>query len=314
MFRAFAWLLPALALPLLLACGDRASGVLVSIPTATPEPPSPTIDPYATPLPPPELILSTEDVYQGGAVLVSLVGNVRSGSVSFLGRTSPLMQGARSIFTFMPVSTGDETGDHELRVDFKLQNGTEGTILETVRVIPTRWTVDSVNFTQSQTNAYLDSEVRGIELDFLEDMYSLRTPKKLWDTPWLIPSGGIISARFGEQRSINGAPPTGNHGGTDFGAPEGAPVVATNHGRVIMARQLDLRGNMIIIDHGGGVLSGYAHLSAFSVAEGQDVDAGDLIGYVGNTGLSTGAHLHWEMVINGVFVDGLRFIDGTNGF
>ncbi len=89
---------------------------------------------------------------------------------------------------------------------------------------------------------------------------------------------------------------------------------ATNRGRVVLAQQLQVRGNMVIIDHGGGLYSGYAHLSSFNVSEGQMVEAGDIVGMSGNTGLSTGPHLHWEMAIDGVWLDALRFTDGTNGF
>jgi murein DD-endopeptidase MepM/ murein hydrolase activator NlpD len=71
---------------------------------------------------------------------------------------------------------------------------------------------------------------------------------------------------------------------------------------------------MVIIDHGGGLFSGYAHLSQINVTEGQMVTAGDIIGLVGTTGLSTGPHLHWEMASQGVWLDALRFTDGTNGF
>ena len=124
----------------------------------------------------------------------------------------------------------------------------------------------------------------------------------------------MLSGRFGEQRSFNGGPVGGHHGGTDYAADEGTPVIATSGGRVVVARQLAVRGNMVIIDHGGGVLSGYAHLSTFAVAEGQLVDAGQVIAFVGSTGLSTGAHLHWEMSVHGILVDALRFIDGSNGF
>ena len=62
------------------------------------------------------------------------------------------------------------------------------------------------------------------------------------------------------------------------------------------------------------MFSGYAHLSAFAVAEGQEVQKGQLIGFVGNSGLSTAPHLHWEISIHGVLVDPMRFIDGRNGF
>ena len=129
-------------------------------------------------------------------------------------------------------------------------------------------------------------------------------------------AGGVagISSRFGERRSFNDGPLGGNHGGTDFGLPEGSPVMAANSGRVALARQLALRGNMVIIDHGGGVFSGYAHLGAFAVAEGQEVEKGEVIAFVGNSGLSTAPHLHWEISVHGVLVDPVRFIDGRNGF
>jgi murein DD-endopeptidase MepM/ murein hydrolase activator NlpD len=71
---------------------------------------------------------------------------------------------------------------------------------------------------------------------------------------------------------------------------------------------------MVVVDHGGGLFSGYAHLKSFAVAEGQTVTQGDTVGYVGSTGLSTGAHLHWEIAAGGVLVDAVRFTDGSNGF
>jgi murein DD-endopeptidase MepM/ murein hydrolase activator NlpD len=71
---------------------------------------------------------------------------------------------------------------------------------------------------------------------------------------------------------------------------------------------------MVVVDHGGGVFSGYAHLASLAVAEGELVAMGDTLGFVGSTGLSTGAHLHWEMAAGGVLVDGIRFVDGSNGF
>jgi murein DD-endopeptidase MepM/ murein hydrolase activator NlpD len=151
-------------------------------------------------------------------------------------------------------------------------------------------------------------------LNLLKGVYEKVTPQKLWSGAWQLPVDGAITARYGEQRSINGSPPSGHHGGTDIGVPEGTPVHATNSGRVVLARQLHVRGNMVIIDHGGGLFSGYAHLSEIKVTEGQMVAAGDVIAASGNTGLSTGAHLHWEMSSFGILLDAIRFTDGSNGF
>ena len=72
---------------------------------------------------------------------------------------------------------------------------------------------------------------------------------------------------------------------------------------------LPVRGNAVVLDHGMGVYTGYWHLSQLSVAPGQEVSQGDVIGLVGNTGRSTGAHLHWELRIDGIAVDPLQFLE-----
>jgi murein DD-endopeptidase MepM/ murein hydrolase activator NlpD len=310
-----------LGLLMLGACGGASAepGVVLKLTTPTATPPGGAVQvglptPTLTPTAPPELVLSTEQVYQAGTVLVSVTGNVAGGSVTFLGRTNRLTKGTRSWYAFVGVGTEDPVGRAPLKADFALANGSKGSLTADVTVLRTQWTVDSLIFTEAQTQTFLDPKVVAAENSLLDQIYRTNTDKKLWDGPWLVPTQGALTSRFGEQRAVNGSEPSGHHGGTDLGAKEGTPVYATNSGRVVMARQLQLRGNMVIIDHGGGLLSGYGHLSAFAAAEGQDVQAGDLIGYVGNTGLSTGAHLHWEMSVNGVLVDALRFNDGSNGF
>jgi murein DD-endopeptidase MepM/ murein hydrolase activator NlpD len=75
-----------------------------------------------------------------------------------------------------------------------------------------------------------------------------------------------------------------------------------------------VRGNLVVIDHGGGVFSLYGHMSSLAVSVGDVVHQRDVIGYVGTTGQSTGPHLHWEVSVGGVLVDGLRWLDGTQGF
>ncbi|ARJ66733.1 peptidase M23 [Magnetospirillum sp. ME-1] len=109
----------------------------------------------------------------------------------------------------------------------------------------------------------------------------------------LRPSDGKVSGVFGSQRvynGIGGAP----HSGLDIAAPAGAPVHACADGTVVLAApDLFLTGRTVMIDHGLGLISSYAHLSRMDVAAGTAVRRGDLIGAVGATGLATGAHLHW---------------------
>jgi murein DD-endopeptidase MepM/ murein hydrolase activator NlpD len=78
-------------------------------------------------------------------------------------------------------------------------------------------------------------------------------------------------------------------------------------GKVVLAETLQVRGNVVIVDHGRGVMSGFWHLSQINVKSGDEVWAGQVVGLVGSTGLSTGAHLHWEMRVNGVPVDPLQW-------
>lgn len=297
------------------ACSSGAGGIDVQVASPIPATATPTATagPSPTPAPPPELLLSAFEVYQAGALLASVTGEISGGSVSFLDQTFPLVRGDQSMYAFVGVGIEAPPGDHELTVSFDLVSGSHGTLRETVSVLSTEWTVDYLEFEDAQDNL-LDPAVSQAEIERLNQVYSRHTAAKLWESPWLPPVPGAVTARFGEQRSVNGGPVGGHHGGTDLSGETGTPVQATSGGIVVLAQALQVRGNMVVIDHGSGVLSGYGHLERFVVVEGQQVEPGEVIGYVGNTGLSTGSHLHWEMAVHGVLVDALRFIDGTNGF
>lgn len=97
------------------------------------------------------------------------------------------------------------------------------------------------------------------------------------------------------------------HTGVDIGAPNGTPVVSAGSGTVIASRFMSGYGNCIMIDHGGKVTV-YAHLSSRGVSPGQSVSAGETIGYVGSTGMSTGAHLHFEVRVNGAVQNPLNYL------
>lgn len=103
-----------------------------------------------------------------------------------------------------------------------------------------------------------------------------------------------VSSLFGP-RNINVQGASKNHKGVDFAAPTGTPIVATGDGKVVIARSLKGYGNVIYINHGDGLQTRYAHLSAFKVREGASVKAGDIIGLCGNTGIGSGPHLHFEV-------------------
>jgi murein DD-endopeptidase MepM/ murein hydrolase activator NlpD len=161
----------------------------------------------------------------------------------------------------------------------------------------------------AQTSQLLDATLIQNEWAKLNQYWSFLRPAKLWEKAFNLPvaTGTRVSSAFGTRRSYNGQLARSYHEGIDFAAPIGTPVHAPSAGKVVLAEELNVRGNGILIDHGWGVVSGYFHLSRLEVPVGQWVEPGDILGQVGSTGLSTGDHLHWEVRIRSVPVDPLQW-------
>ena len=126
---------------------------------------------------------------------------------------------------------------------------------------------------------------------------------------WPVPSCSLITSRFG-RRSSPTAGASSYHGGLDIGAGQGATIVAARGGTVVLASYNGGYGNCVMIDHGGGVVTLYGHMQSFAVRYGQSVSAGQAIGYVGSTGVSTGPHCHFEIRINGAQTDPAPYFSG----
>lgn len=120
--------------------------------------------------------------------------------------------------------------------------------------------------------------------------------------PLLKPVEGRTSSTYGLRRFFNKIPKR-PHSGWDIAAPSGTPIMACDDGLVVLAGDHFFAGNSVYIDHGQGVVSMYFHMSRISVAEGQAVVRGQVIGEVGATGRVTGPHLHWGISVLGELVD-----------
>lgn len=152
--------------------------------------------------------------------------------------------------------------------------------------------------------AYLDPVLDEAEFNFLASLTAPVTSEKMWSAYFTSPTPFeiYINSYFGTRRSYNGSAYTYYHTGIDFGGGEGASVISPARGTVVFAGPLDIRGNATVIDHGWGIYTGYWHQSEIYVAVGDVVEEGQVIGLVGNTGRSSGAHLHWEVWAGGVQV------------
>ncbi len=156
----------------------------------------------------------------------------------------------------------------------------------------------------SATRARIDSErARAREVS----RWSHETPR-LWSLPIALPRGSRITSGYGGAREFNGRV-TSRHMGTDFAGAVGAPVGAAARGVVALVAEFYLAGRAVYLDHGGGLVTGYFHLSQAQVAEGDTVQAGQRIGAVGRSGRVTGPHLHWIMRYGGISVDPMTLVE-----
>jgi len=134
----------------------------------------------------------------------------------------------------------------------------------------------------------------------LNALYQLRS-ERYW-TGFVPPVSDPVSSVFGKRRMMNGKPRS-PHSGTDYRSPAGTPVHSVSNGRVVLTDDLFYTGNTVVVDHGDGLLSVYAHLSEIAVQAGHSLLAGEVLGKVGSTGRSTGAHLHLSVRLLGERVD-----------
>ncbi|MBI4478000.1 MAG: peptidoglycan DD-metalloendopeptidase family protein [Acidobacteria bacterium] len=134
-----------------------------------------------------------------------------------------------------------------------------------------------------------------------------RREAMLASTPSIWPAYGWLSGGFGRRRD----PFTGGvdfHQGLDISTDKGKPVYATADGLVETAAYSGAYGNLVAVNHGFGVVTRYGHLSRFAVRSGQPVRRGSVVGYVGSTGRATGTHLHYEVLLNGRFLNPLQLL------
>jgi hypothetical protein len=131
----------------------------------------------------------------------------------------------------------------------------------------------------------------------IAEIYGTVTRKKYWAGPFAFPvKNPSYTSSFGRRRVYNGVQ-TSPHTGLDLKAKLGTPIYASAPGRVVLAKNLFFTGNTVILDHGYGVLTLYAHMSKLKIRKGREVNTGDLLGLAGMTGRANGPHLHWMAII-----------------
>jgi len=198
-------------------------------------------------------------------------------------------------------------GHVPIDIDATFGSRTDRTTYElvvTARSFPTRRLTVDPAFVNPPADAVARIER---ETKQLNAIWAAPAGTRLWSGEFVAPVPDPANSAFGTRSILNGEPRS-PHGGADFRSPTGRPVKAPNAGRVVLVADHYFTGNTLIIDHGLGLFSLFAHLSGIDVKEGDEVKTGQVVGEVGATGRVTGPHLHWTVRVNGSRVDPLSLL------
>ncbi len=206
-----------------------------------------------------------------------------------------------------------EPGAYPLQLTATLPDGSAQTY-EQMILIQTGYYPDEILLVEPET---IDPVKDEEERNFIASLTAPINPTRYWEgifqSPGYFPD--CYNSRFGNRRTYiakdEGTKYYSFHTGVDFCGGEGLPITAPADGVIIFSEMLPIRGNATIIDHGNGIYSGFWHQSEIKVQVGQTVSKGEIIGLVGNTGRSTGAHMHWEVWVSGVQVNPILWLSNN---
>lgn len=228
-------------------------------------------------------------------------------SGSFLGQDLRLIEHENdtlhTILVGVPMFTGQAA--FPLRLSIVDSAGAAALVDAELQVIAGGYGYQNITIDNSEL---LAPAVEDEETNLLTRTTSAFSAEKYWNQSLGLPAAASMNAIFGTLRSYNGSPYNRYHSGVDFAGATGTSVLAAADGQVVLADTLHIRGNTIVIDHGWGLYTLYAHQNSMTVSPGEMITLGQTIGTVGSTGRSTGPHLHWEVWLHGVNVDPMQWV------
>ncbi len=297
-------------------------------PAASSPPASPAPSPAApsnTPPPEPQtadtttgpwLTLSVERMQQGDVVAVwldnipeSLANTDIRFRASWLGKPVPAHRWGDRLVALIQATISVNPNTYSVRA-VTIGTDASGTASDPVEIPGTRKLIriEKRAFEQQIFSVSKELEQTRSDANLAADAEKVAKAKSdpsvvpLWKEVFQMPIEGGIAKAFGKQRIINGKL-NYTHSGVDISATEGTPIHAPAAGRVVFSGALIVSGNTVIVDHGLGMFSSLVHMSRTDATVGQEVAAGEVVGYVGATGFATGPHLHWTLTVHGNSVD-----------
>ena len=248
---------------------------------------------------------------QGTAVRVTIPNEpgVKSVEVSWQGKKVPAFRVDDTWTTILGVDLNAKPGERAAAAVLTTADGRTETRDITINVVAGKFPTSQLSVDERFVDlSKADLERVGRDNRETNAIYSHMTTDIVPDEPFTVPIAGETGKNFGERRVFNGQPRS-PHSGSDLRAATGTPIHVTNRGRVVLAKNLFFTGNTVIVDHGFGIYSIYAHLSQIDVNRGDAVRNGQTIGLAGATGRVTAPHLHWAMRVQGARVDPFSLVN-----
>lgn len=239
--------------------------------------------------------VSTEKPLQGTVVRLTCTAEVASARMG--DRTVPLFKQASGEWLgLLPIAANQKPGPSEITFLSPVQQVEETLPLT---VADANFATQNVNLTPGIASLHNTPEEVQILAGFRQNV----TDTRYWQDRFIEPVPGCMVSPFGVKRYRNHKPTGEYHGGVDLRGAPGTPVRAAADGTVKFAQLITVLGNTVGLDHGQGVETIYMHMSKLAVEPGAQVKQGDVLGYVGTTGRSSGPHLHWTLYVNSVQVN-----------
>ncbi|MDW7668688.1 MAG: M23 family metallopeptidase [Bacillota bacterium] len=227
-----------------------------------------------------------------------------------VGSISKGISGNRQTF-ILPIDIWAQQGSYKISLEINDDSGNNVTIEKEFNVVSKDFPTQYLYISQEISDSTRNDEAYEEFGEYVQKARSNISSEKLWEGKFEIPvkEDYILTTDYGEIRYVNDEITSSRHSGLDLAAPEGTPIYACNSGNVVLAKDMILTGNTIIIDHGLGLYTSYYHLSSMDVENGDFVYKGDFVGEIGSTGFSTGPHLHWSISVLNTYVNTHQFIE-----
>lgn len=255
-----------------------------------------------------DLQITPNIAWQGKILTVKVVSpeGITSVKGRFLNQDFVCYRSGSDFRGIVGVPVGQKPGYYDLFLYLYGKGGQPASLHRRVKVWATRFPFSRF-WLKPAKKKLLKPELVQRDWAQIEKVLLSEQPGQRWSGKFILPVKGKISQGFGHRQIINGRR-AGSHRGVDFAVLNGTTVIAPNSGRVVFAQRMKVFGGTLVIDHGQGIHTLYFHLSRIYPKVGEEVKKGAVIGLSGDSGVSSGPHLHWGMSVHNLRVDPMQWV------